>query len=149
DATHAHLNIPAALMWARGFEDRPAEVRLEQPPGRAWRVATQLFPTAEPLTFSAPNLQYLLDSPTEVSAHTVRTFSVTDAAGNSPTFHIALHHDGSDADADAFAADTERIVREMLAVFGEFPRFDTGTYTFIADYLPWANGDGMEHRNST
>lgn len=149
DATHAHLNIPAALMWARGFEDRPAEVRLEQPPGRAWRVATQLFPTAEPLTFSAPNLQYLLDSPTEFSAHTVRTFSVTDAAGNSPTFHIALHHDGSDADADAFAADTERIVREMLAVFGEFPRFDTGTYTFIADYLPWANGDGMEHRNST
>ena len=24
-----------------------------------------------------------------------------------------------------------------------------GRYTFIADYLPWANGDGMEHRNST
>ena len=27
--------------------------------------------------------------------------------------------------------------------------FDGNTYTFIADYLPWANGDGMEHRNST
>ena len=27
--------------------------------------------------------------------------------------------------------------------------YDTGTYTFIADYLPWASGDGMEHRNST
>src|SRR5262249_60592619 len=24
-----------------------------------------------------------------------------------------------------------------------------GSYTFLADYLPWAGGDGMEHRNST
>ena len=27
--------------------------------------------------------------------------------------------------------------------------FDTGTYTFLADYLPGNGGDGMEHRNST
>jgi predicted metalloprotease with PDZ domain len=27
--------------------------------------------------------------------------------------------------------------------------FDYGQYTFLAVYLPWANGDGMEHRNST
>src|SRR6185436_3658685 len=34
-------------------------------------------------------------------------------------------------------------------VYGEFAPYDGGTYTFIADYLPWNNGDGMEHRNST
>jgi predicted metalloprotease with PDZ domain len=34
-------------------------------------------------------------------------------------------------------------------VFGEFPVFETDTYTFLADYLPYAHGDGMEHRNST
>jgi predicted metalloprotease with PDZ domain len=34
-------------------------------------------------------------------------------------------------------------------VFGEFPEFDGGTYTFLGDYLPWGGGDGMEHRNST
>jgi predicted metalloprotease with PDZ domain len=34
-------------------------------------------------------------------------------------------------------------------VFGEYPVFDGNTYTFIADYRPGANGDGMEHRNST
>jgi predicted metalloprotease with PDZ domain len=27
--------------------------------------------------------------------------------------------------------------------------YDFGTYTFEGDYLPWVNGDGMEHRNST
>ena len=36
-----------------------------------------------------------------------------------------------------------------MPIFGELPRFDSGTYTFLSDYLPWASGDGMEHRNST
>ena len=48
-----------------------------------------------------------------------------------------------------FARDVEAIVREAAHVFGEYPAFEGNTYTFIADYLPWANGDGMEHRNST
>jgi predicted metalloprotease with PDZ domain len=150
DASHAHLNIPASLMWARGFEARSVRVTFEQPPGRTWRVATQLYATADPLTFTAPNFHYLMDSPTEFSAHTMRTFTVrAPAGGAAPTFRIALHHDGTDADADAYARDTERIVHEALAIFGEFPQFEQNTYTFLADYLPWASGDGMEHRNST
>ena len=40
-------------------------------------------------------------------------------------------------------------MREHGAVFGEFPEFDGGTYTFLGDYVPWGGGDGMEHRNST
>ena len=43
----------------------------------------------------------------------------------------------------------EKIVREQAAVFGDLAPFDAGTYTFLMDYLPWADGDGMEHRNST
>lgn len=151
DATHAHINIPASLMWARGFERRPARVRFEQPTGRRWRVATQLYPTTDPLTFTAPNFHYLMDSPTEFSDHILKTFSVPNPASpaTTPTFRIALHHDGTEAEADAFATDAERIVRETMAIFGEFPRFDNDTYTFLSDYLPWASGDGMEHRNST
>jgi predicted metalloprotease with PDZ domain len=150
DSTHAHMNLPATLMWARGLEMRPARVRLEQPPGRTWRVATQLYPTQDPLAFTAPNVHYLMDSPSEFSAHTLRSFSVAGPAGTTaPTFRIALHHDGTDAEADALAKDVERIVRETLAVFGEFPQYENNTYTFLADYLPWAGGDGMEHRNST
>jgi predicted metalloprotease with PDZ domain len=150
DSTHAHMNMPAVLMWARGFESRPARVRFETPPGRAWRVASQLYPTADPLVFTAPNFHYLMDSPTEFSAFTLRTFTVPAASGAAgPTFRIALHHDGSDAEADAFAKDVERIVREAAAIFGEFPQYENNTYTFLSDYLPWASGDGMEHRNST
>jgi predicted metalloprotease with PDZ domain len=148
DATHAHINMPAALMWARGLGDRSARVRFEAPAGTTWRVATQLFPTDDPFTFTAPNLQYLMDSPSEFGPFDVRTFTVQDGA-RKPQFRIAVHHQGDGDDLDAFARDVEKIVREARNVFGELAPFDGNTYTFIADYLPWANGDGMEHRNST
>ena len=149
---HAHINIPAALMFARGWFERPARVRFVQPPGKQWKVATQLFPTSDPLVFTAPNVHYLMDSPTDFSNFTLREFVVDDGrkrSGPPPTIRIALTHDGTDAEADAFARDVERIVRETLAIFGELPDFETNTYTFLSTYLPWASGDGMEHRNST
>jgi predicted metalloprotease with PDZ domain len=148
DDGHAHINMPAALMWARGFENRPATVRFEPPPGAGWRVATQLLPGGDTYTFNAPNLQYLMDSPSEFSRFTLRTFTVSDEV-RTPVFRVAVHHAGSDGDVDTFARDVESIVREARHVFGEYPAFEGNTYTFIADYLPYAFGDGMEHRNST
>ncbi|HTI41401.1 MAG TPA: PDZ domain-containing protein [Vicinamibacterales bacterium] len=148
DPAHAHINMPAAFMWARGFEDRPVTVRFERPTGTLWQVATQLFPAGDAQTFSAPNLQYLMDSPTELSAYSLRTFTIRDGS-RQPTFRLAIHHAGDDAELDGFARDVEKIVREERGVYGEFAPYDTGTYTFIGDYLPWDNGDGMEHRNST
>ena len=148
DSTHAHMNMPATLMWARGLERRPATLRFEPPGGTKWQVATQLFPGENAHTFTAPNLQYLLDSPTEFSAFALRTFTVDDGA-RKPVFRIAMHHEGTDEELNAYARDTEAIVREMRNVFGEYPQFENNTYTFLADYLPWASGDGMEHRNST
>lgn len=149
DASHAHLNMPATLMWARGLDSRPARVTFTPPPGLEWKVATQLFPTADAWTFTAPNLQYLMDSPAELSAHSRRSFTVRNPDGKALTIVTAVHHDATEADVDAYAAGTERIVREQAAIFGEVPEFDTGAYTFLGDYLPWGGGDGMEHRNST
>ena len=80
DSTHAHMNMPAALMWADGLGDRPARLTFEQPAGKAWRVATQLYPADGPLVFTAPNLPYLLDSPIEFSDFALRTFTVVDPA---------------------------------------------------------------------
>ena len=151
DATHAHMNMPATLLWAEGLEDRPARITLEPPDGAAWRAATQLYPTADPLVFTAPNLAYLLDSPIELSDFALRTFTVADPVdpGYRPAFRVAVHHAGSASAGKAYAEAVELIVRETVPIFGEFPRFETGAYTFIADYLPSASGDAMEHRNST
>jgi predicted metalloprotease with PDZ domain len=144
DTTHAHINMPAAIMWAHGLDDRPASVAFEQPAGMRWQVATQLHPGGSPLEFTAPNLQYLMDSPSEFGPVTIRQFAVGDR-----TFRFAVHHAGTNAELDAYLKDVEKIVRQEGAIFGEYPAYEPGHYTFLADYLPYANGDGMEHRNST
>jgi predicted metalloprotease with PDZ domain len=144
DETHAHLNMPASIMWARGLDERPATLTFEPPPGSAWQVATQLHPGTTAFEFTAPNLQYLMDSPTEVGPIAIRQFTV-----GSRRFRFAIHHTGTDAALTAFVSAVEQIVGQEGAIFGEYPDYEPGYYTFIADYLPFASGDGMEHRNST
>ena len=148
DHTHGHLNMPATFMFARNTFNRPIRIRFDVPPGSNWKVATQLRPTADPFVFTAPDLQYFFDSPTELSDHAVRSWTVA-GAQRVDTIRIAMHHLGTETELDAYAENTRKIVLEQRAVFGELPAFDYGTYTFIADYLPWVYGDGMEHRNST
>jgi predicted metalloprotease with PDZ domain len=147
DPTHAHLNMPATFMWARGHEGRPITITFF-PPTDDWRIATQLVPTEDPFVFTAPDLQYFLDSPTELSAHAVRSWEV-ESAGRAQTIRLAVHHDGTEEDVDTYAGKAQKVVAEQIKIFGELPAFDYGTYTFIADYLPYVAGDGMEHRNST
>jgi predicted metalloprotease with PDZ domain len=148
DSTHAHINMPAAILWAVGLDRLPIEVRFEPPAGSNWRVATQLFPGSDEFTFTAPNLQYLMDSPSEFGSFDLRTFNVPDGS-RTPTFRVAVHHNGDGGELDGFARDVEKIVREARNIYGEFAPYDGGTYTFLADYTPQGNMDGMEHRNST
>ncbi len=143
DSTHAHLNLPATLAWARGFEKSPVSVKFEIPPGSNWTIATQLAPEPDG-TWQAPNLDRLMDSPVEISHHAQPEWKVGDAQ-----FRLSLHHTGTDEEAAAYARMCEAVVTEQEGVFGAFPKYDTGTYTFLIDYLPYASRDGMEHRNST
>ncbi len=145
DPTHAHINMPAALMFARGLDDRGAILTFTPPAGReTWQVATQLLPGRHRLEFTAPNLQYLMDSPVEFGPVALQTFVL-----DGRTFRFAAHHDGTGAELDSFVRDVREIVAEQRTIFGEYPAYDSGHYTFLADYLPYASGDGMEHRNST
>jgi predicted metalloprotease with PDZ domain len=147
DASHAHLNIPATFMWARGMENASIRVRFERPDG--WKVATQMAPTADSSVFTAPNLQYFMDSPTEVSPWDVRTWTVPGPDGRPQTMRLVVHHAGTPEELDRYFEKARKVVAEQVAMYGEAPRYDFGTYTFLADYLPWDSGDGMEHRNST
>ena len=85
-----------------------------------------------------------MDSPTSLGAQQVRTWQE-----QGKTIELAVLHEGTPAELDAYADQTKKIVREAGAVFGELPDFDFGRYTFVANYLPQTSGDGMEHRNST
>lgn len=147
DLTHAHLNMPATFMWARGFDDRPISVYFN-PASEDWKVATQLVPTDDAYEFTAPNLQYFMDSPTELSNFSERSWDL-ESNGKTYTLRLAVHHDGIEEDVDTYLEKAKKVVDQQIQIFGELPDFDYGTYTFIADYLPYVSGDGMEHRNST
>lgn len=147
DRTRAHLNIPATFAYAPALAERPVYATFVAPDS-TWRIATQLQPTDDPRTYRAPHLQYFMDSPTHLGALDIREWQVGPAASRQ-TVRLALNHLGTSDEATRFTDLTKRVVNEMAAVFGEFPRFDFGTYTFIACYRPNCAGDGMEHRNST
>lgn len=145
--SHAHLNIPATLIYAPALADREQVLNFNLREDLNWKVATQLVKEDED-TFTAPNLYYLMDSPVEVSDHEVRSFTIDGPQGEQ-LIEFALHQRGSSQIFDAFFEEVKKIVQEEIAVFGEAPNFDYGKYTFLACYLPWVYGDGMEHRNST
>jgi predicted metalloprotease with PDZ domain len=147
DASHAHINMPATFMWARGLKDRSVEIRFERP-ATDWSIATQLVPTERSDTYTAPDLPYFMDSPTEISDFDLREWTI-ESKGKLQTIRLALHHEGTPEEVDAFMKMAQAVVQEQIAVFGEAPMFDYGDYIFIADYLPYASGGGMEHRNST
>ena len=147
DETHAHLNMPATFAFARGMDDRPIRIKFDLREDLHWKVATQLKPETA-TTFTAPNLQYFMDSPTEISDFQMRTFTET-SNGKTYQFRLVLHAPNESEVIDAFKAAAMKIVAQEKAVYQELPGYDYGTYTFICCYMPQGSGDGMEHRNST
>jgi predicted metalloprotease with PDZ domain len=148
DASHAHLNMPATFMWVAGLGDRALKFEFNDLDKYGWKVATQLKPEGDNV-YSAPNLQYMMDSPTELSAVKVSSWEVVNTNGKKQKMSIAVHSDDDQATIDNFAKMVQKVVLEEKAVFGEQPDYDYGSYTFLDDVHPTNFGDGMEHRNST
>ncbi|WP_029037369.1 M61 family metallopeptidase [Salinimicrobium xinjiangense] len=143
DQTHAHLNIPATFMYAETHETRPVEVTFNTEHFPEWKIATQLEKLGAN-KFAARNLQYFMDSPTEISDHKLRDFEL-----DGQTIKFVLHGPASTEEFNEYFNKVQKIVKQQKAIFGELPQFDFGEYTFLACYIPHASGDGMEHRNST
>ncbi len=168
----AHLNAPATYLLVDNFYDenfekdasirrakenksaKTIEVTFSLPQNNnfqdkntdKWTVATQL-PQINDSTFSAPNYYYLLDSPVLIG-----NLFWSEWKEDNQNFRVALNKTGTettDQEATEFVENVKKIVREEIALFGEAPTFDYGTYTFLLNYQPTAHGDGMEHRNST
>lgn len=148
DETHAHLNIPATFMFAPEFSNRKIEVNFKPCEDFNWKIATQL-PWVNGTTYTAPNLQYFMDSPTELSNFSMRQFEVIESDGRKRNIQFVLHHNGTEEELNAYFDNVKSVVLEEQKVFGELPNYDYNNYTFLACYIPNASGDGMEHRNST
>ena len=145
DYRHAHLNMPATFMWVPMMQNNPMEVKFNLPLN--WKVATQLIPKKG--VYYAPNLQYFMDSPIEISNYQLKNWEVINPDGLKQQINIVFHGATSDAVLNDFESKVKKIVKEAQAVYGELPKYDNGEYRFLVDVFPTNAGDGMEHRNST
>jgi predicted metalloprotease with PDZ domain len=148
DETHAHMNIPATFAFPVGMDNRPRLVKFNYAEEQGWKVATQLKPMANG-TYFAPNLQYFMDSPTEIANYKTASWQVKNADGKVQTIHLITHSNDDQKTIDNYAEMLKKMVDEHFAVWGEFPTYDYGNYYFLDDVYPENAGDGMEHRNST
>lgn len=144
DETHAHLNMPATFIYVPELSENDMEITFNVRENLNWKVATQLK-HLEGNTYYAVNLQYFMDSPTEIANFKSRDFQV-----DGQTVRLVLHDDAAtENDINTYFDHIKKVVLQQKAIFGELPELDYGEYTFLACYMPNANGDGMEHRNST
>ena len=149
DETHAHINIPAAFIWVPALAARPVQIKFNGLKKYGWKVATQLIPSSIQDIYTAPNLYYFMDSPIELSGHILLSWQDRNPDNMEQTIRLSSHSNDNQAVVTKFAKMIEYMVKESKAVFGELPKFDSGTYTFLQDVNPDNAGDGMEHRNST
>jgi len=149
DETHAHLNMPAAFMWISAMTDRPIRIKFNDLNRYGWKVATQLKSTENTDSFTAPDLNYFMDSPVELSDHHLFSWTDINPDNTQQIIRISSHTTDNKEVVSNYAKMVERMVKEAKAVFGELPKFDHGIYTFLQDVNPGNAGDGMEHRNST
>ena len=148
DETHAHMNIPATFAFPLGMDSRPRLVKFNYAEKQNWKVATQLKPMGNG-TYFAPNLQYFMDSPTEIANYKTASWKVQNTDGKQQTVHLITHANDDQKTVDNYAEMLKKMVDEHFAVWGEFPTYDYGNYYFLDDVYPENAGDGMEHRNST
>lgn len=150
DASHAHLNMPAVFMWVDNLEQdkRPIRFEFNDLEKYGWKVATQLKHEGANI-YSAPNFQYMMDSPTELSNYKMTSWEVINPDGKKQKINLTIHSTDDQPVIDNFGKMVQKMVLEEQAVFGELPAYDYGEYTFLDDVYPTNAGDGMEHRNST
>jgi predicted metalloprotease with PDZ domain len=104
DETHAHLNMPATFMYAPALSNRKIEVDFKIRDDLKWKVATQL-PLSSGTAYTAPDLYYFMDSPTEISNFGLREFTV-----NGPNVRFVLHHNGTEEALDTYFEKVKKVV---------------------------------------
>ncbi len=107
DRSMAHLNIPATLAWARGLDAASGAGHVPGLPDPTWTIATQLFPTDRLDHVTAPNVQYLMDSPVHLGAQSWHRWPV---ASRREDLHDAggAASPGTTAEADRYVDATRR-----------------------------------------
>ncbi|HET6361519.1 MAG TPA: PDZ domain-containing protein [Gemmatimonadota bacterium] len=141
----AYFNPVNLLAWVEGRKGAPVTLTIAGPAD--WRVATQLDPVpGADHTFSAPNYDRLVDSPTIAAPDLV----VWDYEVDGMPYHLVFRVVQGELNLGEYTqerilADVARITEEAVAIFGGAP-FDE--YWHLFQLVPYPFGHAVEHESS-
>jgi predicted metalloprotease with PDZ domain len=141
----AYFNPVNLLPWVEGRKAAPVTLTIEAPAD--WTIATQLDPVAGGgHTFSAPNYDRLVDSPTIAAPGLV----VWDYEVDGVPYHLVFRVVQGELNLGEYTreqilADVARITEEAVAIFGAAP-FDE--YWHLFQLVPYPFGHAVEHESS-
>lgn len=130
------------FLEAARHRSSPSTVRFELPPD--WKIISALKETSDPMTFSAPDYDTLVDCPTEMGKFDLTTFQVEGKSHYLVTTPVgALAKDR----ADRFAEMLTKVANAQSSIFGGLPY---EKYVYFYFFLrPESNAGGaLEHLNS-
>ncbi|MDN3585136.1 PDZ domain-containing protein [Pedobacter aquatilis] len=139
DESHAFLSPTGIFMHPDGMIKSPSTVKII--PFNTWsKVSTGLTPVAgEKFTYTAPDFDWLYDSPIEVGNQDTFEFMASGVR------HEVAMYGGGNYDKEKLKVDMAKIVEQATAVYGENPN---KYYLFIVHNFN-RGGGGLEHLNST
>ena len=104
------------FVMAEGHRDSPSSVRFELPEG--WKVMSALTDTADPMLFTAPDYDTLVQSPAMLGKFDVRKFEVL---GKPHFFASAPEGAFPPYRAEKLITRMTAVISEQSAIFGELP----------------------------
>lgn len=129
------------FLMAAGHRQSPSRVRYIIPQG--WKIISALKATSDPMVFTAPDYDTLVDAPTEMGSFDLTTFEVE----RKPHYFAAYPAGVLTPDqTKQFTAMLARIATTQSALFGGLPY---EKYVYFYFFVPPDSGAvGMEHLNS-
>ena len=141
-ADYAFFTGTQLFLMAEGRRSTPATVKFVMPDG--WKIISALKETSDPLVFSAPNYDALVDSPTEIGKFDLLKFEVE----GKPHYLVATPANTFPKEtAEKFTQMLARVAAAESAIFGGLP-YEKYVYFYFFS-RPESNASGaLEHSNS-
>ncbi|HSB09402.1 MAG TPA: hypothetical protein VLM38_07795 [Blastocatellia bacterium] len=130
------------FLEAAGHRNSPSSVRFELPSG--WRIISALDETPDPMTFTAPDYDTLVDCPTEMGKFDVTEFTVE----GKPHYLVSTPAGAFPRDAAGkFAEMLAKVATAQSAIFGGLP-YKKYTYFYFFSRPESNAGGALEHLSS-
>jgi predicted metalloprotease with PDZ domain len=130
------------FLEALGHRNSPSTVRFEVPSG--WQIVSALKETSDPMTFTAPDYDTLVDCPAEMGRFDVTRFQVE----GKPHYLVATPAGSLPKDkAEQFAGMLAKVAAAQSAIFGSLP-YDKYVYFYFFSRPESNAGGALEHLNS-